>query len=218
MLPKEILILDLLLDAIWWSLGLFSRKHNLPFIASLNWFTCKMGGGKNSKGRWPMTVASLRRLTTDNEQWQAVNYPPPNCHQSAWTCPNFKSLGINLGHTILYGTEMEWGWFSGTPKISTTPPWSRGSTSFYEPHRTINLVVKLQWHPAFGSVKVTSSSGHSIEKFCQFTEWGWGWVGRRGGGDVKDLWLGLSLWKKKKSVRMMTTSSLRRKENSAQAK
>ena len=164
-----------------------------------------------------MTVASLRRLTTDNEQWQAVNYPPPNCHQSAWTCPNFKSLGINLGHTILYGTEMEWGWFSGTPKISTTPPWSRGSTSFYEPHRTINLVVKLQWHPAFGSVKVTSSSGHNIEKFCQFTEWGGGWVGRRGGGDVKDLWLGLSLWKKKKSVRMMTTSSLRRKENSAQA-
>ena len=23
--------LDLLLDAIWWNLGLFSHKHNLPF-------------------------------------------------------------------------------------------------------------------------------------------------------------------------------------------
>ena len=27
--------LDLLLDAIWWNLGLFSYKHNLPFIVSL---------------------------------------------------------------------------------------------------------------------------------------------------------------------------------------
>ena len=27
-LPREILILNLLLDAIWWNLGLFSRKHN----------------------------------------------------------------------------------------------------------------------------------------------------------------------------------------------
>ena len=34
MLPWEILILDLLLDAIWWNLGLFSHKHNLPFIVS----------------------------------------------------------------------------------------------------------------------------------------------------------------------------------------
>ena len=30
MLPREILILDLLLDAIWWNLGLFLHKHNLP--------------------------------------------------------------------------------------------------------------------------------------------------------------------------------------------
>ena len=28
----EILILDLLLDAIWWNLGLFSHKLNLPVI------------------------------------------------------------------------------------------------------------------------------------------------------------------------------------------
>ena len=35
MLPWEILILDFLLDAIWWNLGLFSHKHNLPFIVSL---------------------------------------------------------------------------------------------------------------------------------------------------------------------------------------
>ena len=26
MLPREVLILDLLLDAIWWNLGLFSHK------------------------------------------------------------------------------------------------------------------------------------------------------------------------------------------------
>ena len=32
MIPQEILILDLLLDAIWWNLGLFLHKHNLPFI------------------------------------------------------------------------------------------------------------------------------------------------------------------------------------------
>ena len=32
MLPWEILTLDLLLDAIWWNLGLFLHKHNLPFI------------------------------------------------------------------------------------------------------------------------------------------------------------------------------------------
>ena len=31
MLPQEILILDLLLDAIWWNLGQFSHEHNLPF-------------------------------------------------------------------------------------------------------------------------------------------------------------------------------------------
>jgi len=31
MLPRESLILELLLDAIWWNLGLFSNKHNLPF-------------------------------------------------------------------------------------------------------------------------------------------------------------------------------------------
>ena len=30
MLPREILILDLLLDTIWWNLGLFLHKHNLP--------------------------------------------------------------------------------------------------------------------------------------------------------------------------------------------
>ena len=35
MLPQKNFILDLLLDAIWWNLGLFSHKHNLPFIASL---------------------------------------------------------------------------------------------------------------------------------------------------------------------------------------
>ena len=29
-LPREILILDLLLDAIWWNLGLLSHKRNLP--------------------------------------------------------------------------------------------------------------------------------------------------------------------------------------------
>ena len=35
MFPQEILIFDLLLDAIWWNLGLFSHKHNLSFIVSL---------------------------------------------------------------------------------------------------------------------------------------------------------------------------------------
>ena len=33
MLPWEILILDLLLDTIWWNLGLFLHKHNLPFVS-----------------------------------------------------------------------------------------------------------------------------------------------------------------------------------------
>ena len=31
----EVLILDLLLDAIWCNLGLFSHEHNLPFIVSI---------------------------------------------------------------------------------------------------------------------------------------------------------------------------------------
>ena len=35
MLPREILVLDLSLDAIWWNLGLFLHKHNLSFIVSL---------------------------------------------------------------------------------------------------------------------------------------------------------------------------------------
>ena len=35
MLSWEILILNLLLDAIWRNLGLFSHKHNLSFIVSL---------------------------------------------------------------------------------------------------------------------------------------------------------------------------------------
>ena len=34
-LPWEILILDLLLDAVWWNRRLFSHKHNLPFIVLL---------------------------------------------------------------------------------------------------------------------------------------------------------------------------------------
>ena len=33
--PREILIFDHLLDAIWWNLQLFSHKHTLPFIVSL---------------------------------------------------------------------------------------------------------------------------------------------------------------------------------------
>ena len=33
MLPGKFFLLDLLLDAIWWNLGLFS--HTLPFIVSL---------------------------------------------------------------------------------------------------------------------------------------------------------------------------------------
>ena len=33
--PLEILNLNLLFDTIWWNLGLFSHKHNLPFIVSL---------------------------------------------------------------------------------------------------------------------------------------------------------------------------------------
>ena len=28
MLPQEILVLELLLEAIWWNLGLFSHEHN----------------------------------------------------------------------------------------------------------------------------------------------------------------------------------------------
>ena len=35
MLPRENFILDILLDTILWNLGLFSHKHNLPFIVSL---------------------------------------------------------------------------------------------------------------------------------------------------------------------------------------
>ena len=35
MLPREISILVLLLDTIWWNLGLFLYKYNLPFIVSL---------------------------------------------------------------------------------------------------------------------------------------------------------------------------------------
>ena len=46
MLLWEILNLDILLDAIWRTLGLFLHKYNLPFIVSfykgLNWFTCKI--------------------------------------------------------------------------------------------------------------------------------------------------------------------------------
>ena len=34
MFSQEILILDLLLDIIWWNLGLFLYKHKLPFIVS----------------------------------------------------------------------------------------------------------------------------------------------------------------------------------------
>ena len=33
--PLEILILDVLLDTIWWNLGLFLHNHNLPFTVSL---------------------------------------------------------------------------------------------------------------------------------------------------------------------------------------
>ena len=43
MLPQEIFILDLLLDTIWWNLGLFSHNDNLPFIVSL------IGGGGGGK-------------------------------------------------------------------------------------------------------------------------------------------------------------------------
>ena len=36
MLPREILILDLSLDAIWWNLGLFSHKHLKLYIIDLH--------------------------------------------------------------------------------------------------------------------------------------------------------------------------------------
>ena len=52
--------------------------------------------------------------------------------------------------------------------MDATPPKSRGSTSFYESHRTIDLVTKLRQHPAIARVQVASSSCHSIEKFCPF--------------------------------------------------
>jgi len=35
MLPREILTLDFIFDVIWWNLGLFLHKHNLPFITSI---------------------------------------------------------------------------------------------------------------------------------------------------------------------------------------
>ena len=33
--PGKFLFFDLLVDAIWWNLGLFLHKHNSPFIVSL---------------------------------------------------------------------------------------------------------------------------------------------------------------------------------------
>ena len=43
MLPWEMLILDLLLGAIWWNLGLFSHKHNLSI---------SKGGGASKSQPW----------------------------------------------------------------------------------------------------------------------------------------------------------------------
>ena len=37
-LPREILILDLLLDAIWWNLGLFLHKHNITIYCVIKAF------------------------------------------------------------------------------------------------------------------------------------------------------------------------------------
>ena len=86
-----------------------------------------------------------------------------------------QKLGINLGHLILYGTEIEWGIVSDT-EISMTATPSKGPTIRYECDRTTNLVAKLQQHPAFSSVDVTTGSGHNTAKFCPFT---WG-----GGGNI----------------------------------
>ena len=36
--PREMLILGLLLDTIWWNLGLFSHKHNLPVYCVMKAF------------------------------------------------------------------------------------------------------------------------------------------------------------------------------------
>ena len=38
MLPWEILMLNLLFDAIYWNLGQFTHKHNLPFICVIKAF------------------------------------------------------------------------------------------------------------------------------------------------------------------------------------
>ena len=79
-----------------------------------------------------------------------------------------QKMGINLGHLILYGTEIEWGIVSDT-EISMTVTPSKGPTIRYECDRTTNLVAKLQQHPAFSSVDITTGSGHNTAKFCPFT-------------------------------------------------
>ena len=59
MFSWEILILDLLLDPIWWDLGLILHTHNLPCIVSefIKAFIIefspypRVGGGEQAKGK-----------------------------------------------------------------------------------------------------------------------------------------------------------------------
>ena len=79
MLSREILILNLLLDAIWRNLGLFSHKHNLSFIVSLKplyyWFTCKIEFSAYPRGSAPPPLPK-------KNPWLI-------CHPWKWKCsPN----------------------------------------------------------------------------------------------------------------------------------
>ena len=120
-------------------------------------------------------TAACRDISSTNHRHLPTPNQPP-IHLS-WTLP--LQLGINLGHGIVYGTDVKWEVVSGNIiTIDATPPVESAS---YKTQQTVNLVFKLKQLPALQSVRIIPASGHVVEEFCPFS----------GGGDVymfdKDL-------------------------------
>ena len=120
-------------------------------------------------------TAACRDVSSTNHRHLPTPNQPP-IHLSL-TLP--LQLGINLGHGIVYWTDVKWEVVSGNIiTIDATPPEESAS---YETQQTVNLVFKLKQLPALQSVCIIPASGHVVEEFCPFS----------GGGDVymfdKDL-------------------------------
>ena len=138
MLSWEILILDLLLGTIWWNLGRFSHKHNLPFIVSLKLSRAPPTRPERNPGRCSAcehlydNISLTHHYRTKNLETAAIHHEfdsscagewnlmeqakrPVLSHQWKWLCCYFKVS--NFIHHVVCGlyhfvvpSKINWVW------------------------------------------------------------------------------------------------------------